>query len=173
MTVGSPPSSRGEEGLSPRRWWEPVPGYDVGSPARRTITCMEDPRAALERLRSLEDADLEALCRRHGVRVLTVFGSTLDDREAAPRDLDIGVIFEPDAAHDVETLFDDLSEVLGTDRLDLLDAERASETARVRAIADGEPIHESEPTAYATAAADALFLETAWMRDDALASLGR
>ena len=136
---------------------------------------VNDPRAALQRLRSLKDAELSVLCRQHGVRVLTVFGSTLDSDEPAPVDLDIGVLFEPGATHDVGGLFDDLAEVLGTERLDLLDAERATETARVRAIADGDPLYESEPTAYATAAAaaDALFLETARLRREALASLGR
>lgn len=136
---------------------------------------MDETRAALQRLRSLGDAELTGLCGRHGVRVLTAFGSALDPDEPAPADLDIGVVFEPGATHDLARLHDELAQVLGTEHLDLLDAERATETARVRAIADGDPVYESEPTAYATAAAaaDALFLETARLRRESLASLGR
>lgn len=135
---------------------------------------MDEVREALRRLRSLPDAELDRLCRRHGVRVLTVFGSAAAG-EPAPDDLDVGVVFEPDADHDVPGLLEDLVRLLGTEQIDVLDAPRASETARVRAIADGEALYESEPTAYAdaAAAADTLFLETAPLRRDALASLLR
>lgn len=135
---------------------------------------MDEVRAALHRLRSLPDAALDRLCRRHHVRVLTAFGSAAAE-QPSPRDLDLGVVFEPDAEHDLLALLDDLAALLGTERIDLVDAQRASETARVRAIADGDALYESEPTAYAdaAAAADALFLETAWMRRDAFGSVGR
>ncbi len=126
---------------------------------------------ALETLRELADAELDRLCRRHQVRVLTVFGSATDATVTAPQDLDIGVVFEPGSEHDVLGLLETLVSTLGTERLDLLDAEKATETARYRAIADGEPLYESEPTAFANAYAAAvmLYLDTARFRDEALA----
>ncbi len=126
---------------------------------------------ALETLRDLPDAELDGLCRRHRVRVLTVFGSATNVSVEAPQDLDIGVVFEPDADHDVLGLLATLVSTLGTERLDLLDAERASETARYRAIAEGEPLYESEATAFANAYAAAvmLYLDTARFRREALA----
>lgn len=136
-----------------------------------SIGRMEEVRAALETLRDLPDAELDRLCRRHQVRVLTVFGSATDVSVAAPQDLDIGVVFEPGSEHDVLGLLETLVATLGTERLDLLDAERASETARYRAIAEGEPLYESEPTAFANAYAAAvmLYLDTARFREEALA----
>jgi predicted nucleotidyltransferase len=132
---------------------------------------MEDVRMALDTLRDMSDADLDRVCRRHRVRVLTVFGSATDGSVAAPNDLDIGVVFEPGAEHDVLGLLETLVSTLGTERIDLLDAERATETARYRAIAEGEPLYESEPTAFANAYAAAvmLYLDTARLRRQALA----
>jgi predicted nucleotidyltransferase len=133
---------------------------------------MNDVHRALEQLRAMSDAELDALCRGHAVRVLTVFGSAISE-EPEPRDLDIGVIFEPGADHNVLGLLASLAERLGTDQIDIVDASRASETARMRSIAEGEARYESEPTAYAmaAAAAEALYLETASMREDALRSI--
>lgn len=133
---------------------------------------MNESRAALQRLRALPEADLDRLCRSHGVRVLTVFGSVVTE-EPDPGDLDLGVVFEPGAAHDLLGLLESLVAVLGSERIDLLDAGRASETARMRAIGEGEALYESEPTAFALAAAAAmtLYWETAAMRKAARESL--
>lgn len=121
----------------------------------------------------MTDPELDRLCRPHRVRVLTLFGSAADPTTDAPGDLDIGVVFEPGADRDVLALLEDLVRALGTEHVDVLDARRASETARRRAVADGQPLYESEPTAYAVAAmaADALFMETRGMRAEALESL--
>ncbi len=139
-----------------------------------SINRMDEVRVALETLRDLPDAELDRLCRRHQVRVLTVFGSATDASMPAPQDLDIGVVFEPGSGHDVLGLFETLVAALGTERLDILNAERASETARYRAIAEGEPLYESEPTAFANAYAAAvmLYLDTARFRHEALAHPG-
>ncbi|MPZ54427.1 MAG: hypothetical protein GEU79_17155 [Acidimicrobiia bacterium] len=134
---------------------------------------MGEIQTALRRIRTLSEEEFDTICRAHSVRVLTLFGSAVDPATDDPGDLDIGVMFEPGDPHDILGLLEDLVSVLGTERVDLLDAERATETARVRAIADGEGLYESEPMAYAEAAmaADALFMETAEMRRAALASL--
>lgn len=134
---------------------------------------MEDVQRALHRLRGLSDAELGELCRPHAVRVLTIFGSAIDPEVVQPRDLDLGVVFEPGAPHDVLGLLETLVARLGSERIDLLDATVASETARMRAIADGVGIFESEPGGYAAAAAaaEALYLETAPLRRAALEAL--
>ncbi len=134
---------------------------------------MNEVAAARARLHALGEAELDEMCQRHGVRVLTLFGTGADPNADEPGDLDLGVVFEPDADHDLLGLLDSLVRVLGTERIDLLDAERASETARRRAIADGIGLYESEPMAlaFAAMAADALFMETSDMRRAALESL--
>ena len=131
---------------------------------------VNESRAALQRLRNLPEPVLDGLCRAHGVRVLTAFGSAVGD-EPQPGDLDLGVVFEPGRPHDLHGLLEALVVLLGTERLDLLDAQRASETARMRAIGEGEALYESEPTAFANAYAAAvmLYLDTARFRDEALA----
>lgn len=136
-----------------------------------SIHHMQDVRTALTTLRSLSEARLDHLCRQHRVRVLTVFGSATDASVAAPNDLDIGVVFEPGADHDVLGLLETLVSTLGSERIDVLDAPRATETARHRAIVEGEPLYESEPTAFAHAYAAAvmLYLDTAHFRREALA----
>jgi len=138
---------------------------------------MNEISRAAQQLRDLSETELDILCRRHDVRVLTLFGSAarVGDRppDRSASDLDIGVIFQPGSRRDLQGLIEDLIDTLGTEQIDVLDAERASETARLRAIADGEPLYQSEAMAYANAlmAAEALFMETAWMRRQALESL--
>lgn len=134
---------------------------------------MNEVTAARARLHALGEAELDELCHRHGVRVLTLFGSSADPEADDPGDLDLGVVFEPGGDHDMLGLLDSLVRTLGTERIDLLDAERASETARRRAIADGVGLYESEPMAlaFAAMAADGLFMETNEMRRAALDSL--
>ena len=100
-----------------------------------------------------------------------MFGSAVDADVVAPADLDIGIVFEPGSDHDVLGLLESLVTELGTERVDVLDAERASETARYCAIAEGRPLYESEPTAFANANAAAvmLYLDLAHLRRQALA----
>lgn len=55
---------------------------------------MVTPAAGLARLRAAAAAgELDALGRRHRIRVLTVFGSTARNDPAA-RDLDVGALLE-------------------------------------------------------------------------------
>ena len=125
-----------------------------------------DPRAALDRLRAAaDDGRLEDLCRRHGVRVLTVFGSAAR-AGADPRDLDVAVGFEPQRSGDVLGLLDELTVLTGSDDVDLLVLERAGPVARERALVECVPLYESEPTAYATAQVAAMGerMDTDWLR---------
>lgn len=143
---------------------------DVGKvllAARRSVPDMgTEPHVALDSLRAAaEDGRLEELCRRHGVRVLTVFGSAVRP-DAVPRDLDVAVGFEPHTTGDVLALFDDLSVLTGSDDVDLLVLERAGPVARERALVQCLPLYESEPTAYATAQVAAMGerMDTDWLR---------
>lgn len=134
-----------------------------------------DPREALSRLRAAAaDGRLDELCRRHGVRVLTVFGSAVRPA-AAPRDLDVAVAFEPHHAGDVLALLDELSELTASDDVDLLVLGRAGPVARERALVRCLPLYESEPTAYASAQVAAMGerMDTEWLRALDLEALRR
>ena len=125
-----------------------------------------DPRTALTRLRAAaDDGRLDQVCQRHGIRVLTVFGSAVRP-EAEPRDLDVAVAFKPEVAGDVLAVLDALSELTGSDDLDLMVLDRAGPVARERALVQCLPLYESEPTAYATAQVAALGerMDTEWLR---------
>lgn len=125
-----------------------------------------DPRRALHRLRAAaDDGRLEELCRRHGVRVLTVFGSAIRP-DADARDLDVAVGFEPHSSGDVLALLDELAVLTGSDDVDLLVLGRAGPVARERALVQCVALYESEPTAYATAQVAAMGerMDTEWLR---------
>lgn len=134
-----------------------------------------DPPTGLVRLQAAAaDGRLDLLCRRHGVRVLTVFGSAV--RPAGdPRDLDVAVLFEPDRRRDLLALVDDLSVLTGSDELDLMVLDDADPVARERALVECLPLYESEPSAYAHAQVAAMGerMDTAWLRAMDLETLRR
>lgn len=136
---------------------------------------MTTPRQAYERLRTAAGSGaLAALCQHHRVRVLTVFGSALH-ADADPHDLDVGVLFEPDADADAVAVVNALIALTGCEAVDVLDVTRAPPVARSRALVGAMPLYESERGAYAQAQMGAALLEwdTAWMRQAALDSLTR
>jgi predicted nucleotidyltransferase len=134
---------------------------------RRSVPGMgTDPRTGLRRLQAAEqDGRLEQLCQRHGVRVLTVFGSAAR-ADVEPRDLDVAVAFEPHRSADVLALLDDLTQLTMSDDVDRLVLGRAGPVARERALVQCLPLYESEPTAYATAQIAAMGerMDTEWLR---------
>ena len=134
-----------------------------------------DPRTALRRLRAAaDDGRLEELCRRHDVRVMTVFGSAARS-DSEPRDLDVAVGFEPHTTGDVLALLDDLTVLTGSDDIDLLVLDRAGPVARERALVECLALYESEPTAYATAQVAAMGerMDSEWLRALDLETLRR
>lgn len=143
---------------------------------RRSVLRMgTEPRDALDRLRgAAQDGRLEELCGRHGIRVLTVFGSAARP-DTDPRDLDVAVGFEPGSAGDVLAVLAALSDLTGSDDVDLLVLERAGPVARERALVQCLPLYESEPTAYATAQVAAMGerMDTDWLRALDLAAMRR
>jgi len=69
-----------------------------------------------------DPAALAALCRRHRIRRLSLFGSTLKGTARPDSDVDLLVEFEPDARPSLLTMAEielDLSPLLGGRRVDL------------------------------------------------------
>lgn len=126
---------------------------------------MVTPAEGLARLRAAADAgELEALCRRHRIRVLTVFGSAARDDPKA-RDLDVGVLLEPGTAIDYLPLIRDL-ELLTDADVDIVHLNDAAPVLRERALVGSVVLDESEPGAWATASTAAVLerMDTEWLR---------
>lgn len=98
------------------------------------------------------------------MRVLTVFGST-HRGEPDPRDLDVGVLFEPGAEGDALRLAAGLAELAATD-VDLGVVDHAAAVFRERALAQATPVWEATPGAWieASVAATLERMDTSWLR---------
>jgi hypothetical protein len=108
-----------------------------------------DPRTALERLRvAARSGSLAEVCTRRGVRLLTAFGSAVRD-EQGPGDLDLGHVMTDST--DVLALHEDLVQLSGTERIDLLDLRRAGPVARERALVGAVLLYEQEPGSFTRA----------------------
>jgi predicted nucleotidyltransferase len=123
-----------------------------------------DPRSGLDRLRRAADTgELDDICERHGVRVLSAFGSTVRGG-VEPRDLDVGVLFR--VRGDVLGLLEDLVALTGTERVDLADLGRAGPVLRERALVGAVALYEAEAGDYARAQMAAMLerMDTDWLR---------
>jgi len=121
------------------------------------------PRVA--RLRAAADAgEFDALCRRHRIRVLTVFGSAARDDPAA-RDLDIGVLLERGAPIDYLALINDLERITEAN-IDVVHLNPAGPVLRERALVGSVVLDESEPGAWTAASTAAMVerMDTEWLR---------
>jgi predicted nucleotidyltransferase len=130
------------------------------------------PAEGLARLRAAADAgELDVLCRRHRIRVLTVFGSAARDDPTA-RDLDVGVLLEPCVSIDYLPLIRDL-ELLTAADVDVVHLNEASPVLRERALVGSVVLDESEPGAWASASTAAMVerMDTDWLRRMDLDSL--
>ena len=126
---------------------------------------MATPAEGLARLRAAAAAgDLELLCRRHRVRVLTVFGSAAREDPAA-RDLDVGVLLEPGVSIDYLPLIRDLERLTDAD-VDVVHLNEASPVLRERALVGSVVLDESQPGAWASASTAAVLerMDTDWLR---------
>jgi predicted nucleotidyltransferase len=126
---------------------------------------MATPAEGLARLRvAAETGELDGLCRRHRIRVLTVFGSAARDDPAA-RDLDVGVLLEPNTRIDYLPLIRDL-ELLTEADVDIVHLNGAGPVLRERALVGSVVLDESEPGAWASASTAAVLerMDTEWLR---------
>lgn len=124
----------------------------------------DHPRAGLRRLKDAAAAgELDAFCERHGILVMSVFGSTAQGAED-PRDLDVAVRLEDDAR--LLDVLEALVALTGVERLDVLDLNRAGVVARERALVGSIALYEREPGMFERAAVAAMVerMDTDWLR---------
>jgi len=109
------------------------------------------PADGLARIRAAaESGELAAFCERHHVRVLTVFGSAARGEPSA-RDLDIGVLFDPDADVDIIAVVGDLIDLTRFQDVDVAHLNRGGPLIRERALVNSIVLCESPPGAFASA----------------------
>jgi predicted nucleotidyltransferase len=91
-------------------------------------------------------ASLTALCRRHGIRRLSLFGSVLHGSDRPDSDVDLLVEFDRGAKPSLLTLADieqELSGLLGGRRVDVRTAEDLSRYFRDDVVREAEAQYES------------------------------
>jgi predicted nucleotidyltransferase len=84
---------------------------------------------------------LGALCRRHGVRRLSLFGSVLKGTDRSDSDVDLLVEFEPGAAPGLlglAAIEAELSSLLGGRRVDLRTAQELSRYFREEVVSTAQ-----------------------------------
>ena len=86
---------------------------------------------------------LAQLAQRTGVDVMMLFGSRGRGDAHARSDWDVGYLADRDI--DVPALLAAIVEIVGSDRVDLVDLQRASGLLRYRAARDGLLVYEAHP----------------------------
>lgn len=127
---------------------------------------MVTPTEGLRRLLLAEaTGDLRTLCRRHDVVLLTVFGSTARG-ERDPRDLDIAVLTSRKACVDMLGLIDELVDLVGTEKIDVVNLDAAGPLLRERALVGAIVLHEEDSGIWARTSTAAVMerMDTDWMR---------
>lgn len=132
----------------------------------------------LGRLAAARDSgDLAELCRRHGVELMVLFGSaaTREPRTREPQDIDLAIAFLHDEHGDLLAVADDLAELLGGDRLDVMDLASAGPVAMQRALTTGEVLYAQTPQSFTERQIFAInhYIETEPLRRALLESLTR
>lgn len=91
---------------------------------------------------------IRALAARHpGLELLVLHGSRALDLATPLSDWDFGYV--AGARVELDALIADLVRVLGCDRVDVADLDRASALLRYRGARDGIPLYERSPGAFA------------------------
>lgn len=124
------------------------------------------PFDAAHRLRSAAvDGRLEALADVHGLSLVVMFGSASRGQPDA-RDLDIAVGARARTGLEVVAVICALMDLVDSDRVDLLDLDRAGPVARQHALVPGDPLYEYQPGEFARQQmrASGQRLGTEWMR---------
>lgn len=124
------------------------------------------PLDAARRLRGAAiDGRLAALAEVHGLSLVVLFGSASRGQPDA-RDLDIAVGSRARTGLDVVEVICALMDLVGSDRVDLLDLDRAGPVACQHALVPGDPLYEYQPGEFARQQmrASGQRLGTEWMR---------
>ncbi|MDQ2882032.1 MAG: nucleotidyltransferase domain-containing protein [Actinomycetota bacterium] len=124
------------------------------------------PLDAAHRLRSAAvDGRLEDLADLHALSLVVMFGSASRGQPDA-RDLDIAVGARARTGLDVLAVICALMDLVDSDRVDLLDLDRAGPVARQHALVPGEPLYEYRSGEFARQQmrASGQRLGTEWMR---------
>jgi predicted nucleotidyltransferase len=109
------------------------------------------PADALARLRAAaRSGELDAFCRTHHVRILTVFGSAARGEPTA-RDLDIGIMIEAGADFDIIAAVNDLIDLTRFQHVDVAHLNRGGPLIRERALVGSILLYERSPGMLATA----------------------
>jgi uncharacterized protein len=93
-----------------------------------------------------DEAALEELCRRYGIRRLSLFGSALKGTDRPDSDVDVLVEFEPDAKPSLLTMAEieiELSPLLGGRKVDLRTAQDLSQYFRDEIVRTAEPQYDA------------------------------
>jgi predicted nucleotidyltransferase len=93
-----------------------------------------------------DDVALEAICRRYGIRRLSLFGSALRGASRPDSDVDLLVEFEPEATPNLLTMAEielALSPLLGGRKVDLRTAGDLSRYFRDDVVRTAEPQYEA------------------------------
>lgn len=133
------------------------------------------PETAVRRLRAAaRSGALDGICEQLCVDLVTVFGNAARD-PASARDVDIALAFAPGAQPDLLAAADALSQLTGSDELDILDLGRAGPVAREQALVGCIPLYESRPGLFAQTRMRAMLerMETDWLRRLDLEQLAR
>lgn len=133
---------------------------------------MAGVREATERLQSAASSGaLAALCRKHRVDLLVLFGSAVHSPD--PGDIDLAVAFVPGEPHDFLQFLDALAVLVPGDHLDLMDLAAAGPVAMRRALVDCQVLYATTPAAFFERQIYAVnhYIETQPMRDALLESL--
>jgi predicted nucleotidyltransferase len=114
--------------------------------------CMAaSPAEGLARLRAAADSGgLDAFCRKHHVRILTVFGSA-SRGEPSARDLDISIMSEPGTDFDILAVVNDLIDLTRFQHVDVAHLNRGGPLIRERALVGSILLYERRPGLFAAA----------------------
>ncbi|MDR7301359.1 nucleotidyltransferase family protein [Haloactinomyces albus] len=108
---------------------------------------MVTPIEGLRRLEAAaESGELSALCERHGIRIVTVFGS-IGRGEDNPRDLDVAVLTEQDNDFDLlqaRADFEELADV-HDDNFDFAHLNNGGPVIRENALIGSIGLYEAQP----------------------------
>jgi predicted nucleotidyltransferase len=102
-------------------------------------SCLEGGQSVRPQV-TIDRERLAAFCRRHHIRKLGLFGSVLREDFRADSDVDVLVEFDPDYAvgFRIVDIEEELSQILGGHRVDLVAEKYLNPRLRKRVLADAE-----------------------------------